>query len=394
MNLLNNSRHVLVLDIGTTGIKAIIFDDKFNIIARAYEKLNKFFPKPGWVEQDPKEFITVAKKVLSAVIEQSGLGENDFLGLGVTNQRETTILWDKETGEAVCPAIVWEDNRTAEFCREIDKKFGRVIELKTGLSANPYFSASKIWWILENVSTARGLLKNGRLLFGTVDSWALWNISKNKERQTDFTNAARTLLFNIKTLEWDSELLEIFGVESSLLPQVLSSSANFGIMNKDILGFEMPVLAICGDQQASMFAAGAEIGTTKITYGTGAFISQIIGRDFLIRKPFFTTLAVSADSTAPLYMLEAKIEGCGQKVDQLLKENKNLNEFIGQLARQTDAYIKKLPLVPKEIILDGGITQAEDIIKIQSQISGAPAKRQNIFDGASLGMALLINKAK
>ncbi len=402
-------KYFLVLDIGTTGVKAIVFDSSFNLKKRVYLPLKKSFPQPGWVEQNPQELVKTSQKALRQVIKESGLSGNDFYGLGITNQRETTILWDKKTGQPVYPAIVWEDNRTKEFCQGIKKEWGTMVRKKTGLEIDSYFSASKIRWILENSAEAKRVLRKKNLLFGTVDTWLLWNFTG--QHLTDYTNASRTLLFNIRTLKWDRELLKIFQIPAGLLPQVRPSRANFGRLKADVLGFSLPVMAICGDQQASFYAAlsssemrlprRSALGEAprndfcsiiKVTYGTGTFIMQDLGQRFLIKEPFFTTLVPNGQR--PHYALEAKITQGGKEAEALMKKPEELKKFLRQLTIQVDRYLKLLPQKPKEIVIDGGVSRFPDLAPLQEQISGLAIKKQRIYDGTALGVALIAASAK
>ena len=258
----------------------------------------------------------------------------------------------------------------------------------TGLQVDPYFSATKIDWILKNIPQAEKLIEKDRLIFGTVDTWVLWNLSQEKMHATDHTNAARTLLYNIKDLKWDDRLLDLFGVPKEILPDVLPSRSAYGHLHSNIVGAPLAIVAMCGDQQSSMYAVGNTTGQTKVTYGTGTFIMQVLGPDFRTKTPFFTTLI--PNTPRPSYALEAKIDCCGNKVDALLAKNKDLNPTIHKLALQVDEYIKALPKKPKEIIVDGGLTQAKDLVRIQSEISGIPVVKQTIFDGTALGVAKLV----
>ncbi|MBU2101370.1 hypothetical protein KKH05_01485 [Patescibacteria group bacterium] len=384
------SSHSLVLDIGTTGVKAFVFDNKLNVVSKSYLRLNKSHPKNGWVEQSPKEIIKKSISVMGSAIKEARAPLIGFSGLGITNQRETTILWDKETGTPIYPAIVWEDARTSNECSALKSRHQNLIKNKTGLSIDPYFSATKISWILKNVPKAQKLVDNERLLFGTVDAWVIWNLTQEKIHATDYTNASRTLLFNIKTLKWDEKLLKIFNVPISILPEIKHSRENYGHLKSTIVGAPLPILAVCGDQQASMYGAGKISGTTKATYGTGIFIMQNLGPSFRASKYFFTTLV--PNKPKPNYALEAKIENSAEKIDALLKKNKNLNPLIKKFAQKVDVYLKRLPRKPKVLIVDGGITQAPDLTRIQSEISGIPVKRQKIYDGTALGVAKLMKE--
>jgi glycerol kinase len=323
------------------------------------------------------------------VVKKSGLLEDAFIGLGIANQRETTILWNKNTGKPIYPAIVWEDIRTKKFCSQMQKKYGNIVRNKTGLVIDPYFSASKIWWILRNIPEAEQLVKKDNLIFGTVDSWILWNFLENHPHFTDYTNASRTLLFNIKTLAWDKELLKIFQIPAKILPTVKSSQFHFGNLKKDILGFPLAVLAVCGDQQASMYAAGVRKGTTKVTYGTGTFVMQIIGSRFATRDGFFTTLVPNAKQ--PLYALEMKINDTGKQIEQCLQKKVPLEAVLKEIAGKVNAIIKKLPIKPKILIADGGIIRDYQAISVQTAVSKIFVKPQSIYDGTAFGVAKLIN---
>ncbi|MDP3697842.1 MAG: FGGY family carbohydrate kinase [Candidatus Taylorbacteria bacterium] len=382
-------KYTLVLDAGTTGMKGFVFDADYVVVASAYEKLQKSHLSKGWVEQDPEEIISKARKVLSEVIKTSNLNKKDLIGFGITNQRETTIVWRKSTGEPVYPAIVWEDTRTSEYCARLKEKHERSIRQRTGLYIDPYFSASKIWWILNNVPETGELAKKKDLLFGTVDTWILWNLCDGQPHITDYTNASRTLLFDIRRLKWDSKISKIFGVPSHILPKVQPSQSIFGSLADDVVGFELPIMAVCGDQQASLYAIGISPGTTKATYGTGVFIMQSLGESMDILDPFFTTLIPSRGEA--YYALEAKVSGYGE-IKSLLKKPKKLKAVLEKLANDTGEYIKKMPFMPKELIVDGGITRLEQLVSIQAKVIGIPVNRQEISDGTALGVAKLISE--
>ncbi|MEK7187607.1 MAG: FGGY family carbohydrate kinase [Patescibacteria group bacterium] len=384
--------NILVLDVGTTGVKGLVFNAVFEPIAQSYHTLKKTKKQRGWVEQDPEEILRVSQIALRNTLEKSRVPQQSIIGLGLANQRETTILWDKKTGRAIYPAIVWEDERTKTHCARL-KQHETLIRMKTGLKLDPYFSATKIQWILEHVPTAKPLLQKNRLLFGTVDTWILWHFLDGHPHSTDYTNASRTLIFNIKTLRWDADLLKLFGIPKTILPRVKPSSSRFGRMKKSLLGFPLPVLAVCGDQEASLFAAGEKKGVTKITYGTGAFVSQIIGSRFMSREPFFTTLAAHLGKK-PLYILEAKVNDCGKTVQEALRHPRTLEKTVRKIAREIARYTKKLPLTPQYIMLDGGVTRYEGLKNIQASASGTPTELQRTYNGTALGVAKLVAKQK
>lgn len=382
----------LVLDVGTTGVKAFVFDQHLAIKGKAYRRLKKQVPHRGWVEQSPDALLKACIAVLQEVVTQTNTRVSDCVGLGITNQRETTILWDNKTGKPVYPAIVWEDQRTKKWCRARRPSIGQMIRRKTGLELDSYFSASKIRWILDHVPSAKHLLAKDRLAFGTVDTWLLWNLCQNHPHLTDETNAARTLLFSLKTRQWDNDLLNAFTVPASLLPNVLPSKSLYGKLDPAILGQALPVGAICGDQQASMYAAmglqGSAKRTTKATYGTGIFVMQSLGKQLTINPSFFTTLLPSQED--PSYVLEAKIEGAAKAVDRSLKHPESLQRCLLGLAKKVDLLIRKLPHAPDRLIIDGGITRDGLIAEIQSRVSGIPVIAQPVFDGTALGVARLL----
>ncbi|MBI2475403.1 hypothetical protein HYV69_03190 [Candidatus Uhrbacteria bacterium] len=377
--------YVLVLDVGTTGIKAFVFDNKCQIKSRSYKKISKNRPKKGWVEQDPNEIFRVSRLVLRKAVKNAHVDPKKILGIGITNQREATVVWNRKTGKPVYPVIGWEDNRTSAFCAKLKKFHGRFIRERTGLKSDAYFSASKIRWILQNVS-------GEDLAFGTIDSWLIWNLCENHPHVTDETNASRTLLFDIRKRKWSEELLALFQIHKDILPKVFSSRSNFGNLQKDILGFSIPVLAVCGDQQASAYAAVrsqpvSRANVTKVTYGTGVFVVQTIKR-FVLHLNFFTTLVPTRKGVS--FALESKIEKSGEKVTSLLSSPNKLRIYLRSLALDVDRLIKKLPTRPIELVVDGGISRDGLVVNIQKEISNIPVLQQKIYDGTALGTAMLV----
>lgn len=262
--------YILALDLGTTGNKALAFDKEGNVVASAYLEFTQIFPKEGWVEHSPAEIWETTKKVMSTVIEK--VRAENIISIGITNQRETTIIWDKETGKPLYNAIVWQCRRTEGICKQFSEH-KTLIKEKTGLFLDPYFSATKIKWLIDNVENVKSAVKDKKALFGTVDSWILYNLTDGKVHATDVTNASRTMLFNINTLKFDEELLELFDIPENILPQVYPSDHLFGYTDKNIFGKEIPISGIIGDQQASLFAHGGwREGLVKNTYGTGLFM--------------------------------------------------------------------------------------------------------------------------
>ncbi|OHA58242.1 MAG: hypothetical protein A2571_03225 [Candidatus Vogelbacteria bacterium RIFOXYD1_FULL_44_32] len=384
----SKQKKFLVLDVGTTGVKGIVFADDGTVLAKSYRFLKKNHPKKGWVEQDPMEMVSASIFVLRNALDLAKLTATDITACGITNQRETTILWDKNTGLPVCPAIVWEDNRTKDWCDDLAQKHGPLVREKTGLLIEPYFSASKIRWILKNSAQAEKLKREGNLLFGTVDSWILWNLSDEAVHATDYTNASRTLLYDIKEKKWNSELLEIFSIPSNILPQVLDSAGRFGSLRRDIVSGEIPIGAIIGDQEASAVAAALERGVTKVTYGTGAFIAQGLGQNFELHDGFYTTLVPGL--YGPEYMLEAKVSGYGDQVGKYLKDPVKLKEVLESLTKEVGQVLERLPLPVSKVMADGGITQAEFLLAEQERVSGIKMVKQKIYDGTSLGVLYLL----
>lgn len=379
-------KYVLVLDVGTTGIKAFVFDEKGVIVAQAKRAIGEIRLHPGHVEQDPSEMVRLSREVLAEAVSASNKKEDDFLGVGITNQRETIIAWDKKTSWPIYPAIVWKDTRTSEQCRELAEKEGDRVMKKTGLPILPYFSASKIGWLLRNVPEVRLAAERKCLACGTVDAWVLWNLTEEQIFSTDATNATRTLLCNIQTKQWDDELLRIFNISKEILPEIKKTRNNYGLLKKEILGFSLPILAVCGDQQASLFATGNTKGTTKITYGTGTFIMQIIGEEFSVRDGFFTTITADGKN----YALEAKVERGAKEVSKLLADKPALEKYLKEIVVDVDEVIEKLPRKPAEIIIDGGVMRDGIVGKLQEEISGIKIREQSLFDGTALGMARLV----
>ena len=287
-------KYILALDQGTTSSRAMVFNKDGNIVALAQKEFTQYYPQPGWVEHNAKEIWSSQATVLAEAVLKAGIKAIDIAAIGITNQRETTILWDRETGAPVYNAIVWQDRRTADFCDELKKKGKeKMIQEKTGLLIDAYFSATKIKWILDNVEGAREKAGNGELAFGTVDSWLLWNLTGGTVHVTDITNASRTMLFNIHTQQWDDELLGLFDIPHELLPEVKSSSEVYGETSRQLLAAKIPVAGIAGDQQAALFGQMCtQKGMVKNTYGTGCFMLMNIGDKPIISKnKLITTIA-------------------------------------------------------------------------------------------------------
>ena len=285
-------QYILALDQGTSSSRAIVFDHEGNICSTAQMEFTQYFPKPGWVEHNPMEIWSSEAAVIAEAITKIGINGKDIAGIGITNQRETTIVWDAETGEPVYNAIVWQDRRTSEFCDTLRDKADFIRE-KTGLIIDAYFSGTKIRWILDNVPGAREKAEAGKLRFGTVDSWLVWQLTRGEVHVTDVSNASRTMLFNINTLEWDKELLELLDIPASMMPEVRSSSEVYGGTKTTIFAHEVPIGGIAGDQQAALFGQMCtEPGSVKNTYGTGCFLLMNTGeKPILSRNNLLTTVA-------------------------------------------------------------------------------------------------------
>jgi len=278
MNFKN--KYVLAIDQGTTSSRAIIFNHQGEIVTISQKDFQQYFPKPGWVEHDPNEIWYSQSSVIKEAMAKADLTDKNIACIGITNQRETTVVWDRETGFPVYNAIVWQDRRTADFCEELKSKgYAELIQEKTGLIIDAYFSATKIKWILENVKGIRERAERGELCFGTIDSWLIWKLSKGEKHLTDVSNASRTMLFNIHTLTWDKELLAIFSIPESMLPEVKSSSEIYCETKSPLFSSGIPVAGIAGDQQAALFGQLClEEGMTKTTYGTGCFMVMNTGK--------------------------------------------------------------------------------------------------------------------
>jgi len=284
---------VLAIDLGTTGNRVIAFDRGLNIAAKKYREFPQYFPKSGWVEHDPMDILACVHKLLKEIMDDAKI-KLHVAAIGITNQRETTVLWDRKTGKPIYNAIVWQDRRTAEICDKLKNRgYEKLIRQKTGLLLDAYFSATKIQWLLDHVPGARKKAINGDILFGTVDTWILWNLTKGKIHATDFSNASRTMLFNIKSLKWDDALLKLFNVPKNILPEVKSSSGLFGYTDKTFLGKAIPITGVAGDQQAALFGQACfNPGDMKITYGTGCFLNMNTGKKPVCSKnKLLTTIA-------------------------------------------------------------------------------------------------------
>ena len=313
------SKYILSLDQGTTSSRAIIFDKKGSMISVAQKEFTQFFPQPGWVEHDANEIWSTQLGVATEAILKAGLTIHDIAGIGITNQRETAVVWDRSTSQPVCNAIVWQDRRTAAYCDEL-KKDGSAVMLKekTGLVTDAYFSATKVKWILDHVDGAREKAERGELCFGTIDSWLIWKLTNGKVHATDVSNASRTLLFNIHTMQWDEALLKLFNIPASMLPEVRSSSEVYGYTQNLLTAADIPVCGIAGDQQAALFGQMCiHPGMVKNTYGTGCFMLMNTGnKPVTSQNNLLTTVAWKINGEVQ-YALEGSVFIAGAVVQWL-----------------------------------------------------------------------------
>jgi glycerol kinase len=329
---------ILALDQGTTSSRAILFDQEGLILTTAQKEFTQFFPSPGWVEHDPMEIWSTQIGVASEVISKHGIEQFDIAAIGITNQRETTVIWNKITGLPIYNAIVWQDRRTADFCDQL-KQAGKqaLIQEKTGLIIDAYFSASKIKWILDHVEGARAQAEKGELCFGTIDSWLVWKFTKGAQHITDATNASRTMLYNIHELKWDTSLLELFDIPISILPEVKSSSEVYGHTDLLVTNQQIPIAGIAGDQQAALFGQICTApGMVKNTYGTGCFMLMHTGEKAVISKNnLLTTIALQRNGKT-FYALEGSVF-IGGAVVQWLRDGLNIirdSDQVESLAAQ------------------------------------------------------------
>lgn len=333
-------KYILSLDQGTTSSRAILFNKYGEIVHQAQKEFTQIFPKPGWVEHNANEILGSILSVIAACLTESQIQPQQIAAIGITNQRETTVIWDKESGEPIYNAIVWQSRQTSDICDELTAKgYNDLFRNKTGLLIDAYFSGTKVKWILDNVEGARKKAKQGKLLFGTIDTWLVWKLTGEKIHVTDYSNAARTLMFNIHDLKWDDELLEILQIPRSLLPEVKSSSERYGLTDpRHFFGEAVPIAGIAGDQQAALFGQACfEEGMAKNTYGTGCFMLMNTGRKAVTSKNgLLTTIAWGIDGKIT-YALEGSIFVAGSAI-QWLRDG--LRMF--QDASDSEGYAKKV----------------------------------------------------
>ncbi|QUX91526.1 glycerol kinase [Marinomonas sp. A3A] len=343
-----NKPYIVSLDQGTTSSRAIIFDHNANIVATSQREFSQYFPQSGWVEHDPMEIWSSQSSVLAEVLAKTGIQPDQLAAIGITNQRETAIVWDKKTGRPIYNAIVWQCRRTAAICDELKARgLEDYVRENTGLVIDAYFSGTKVKWILDNVEGAREKADNGELLFGTVDSWLIWNMTRGRVHVTDYTNASRTMLFNIKTLEWDKRMLEELGIPESMLPEVKGSSEIYGDTNiggKD--GTRVPIAGIAGDQQSALFGQlCVKEGMAKNTYGTGCFLLMNTGtKPVQSHHGLITTLAVGAKGEVN-YALEGSVFMGGATIQWLrdelgiIRDAQDTDYFAAKVADSNGVYL-------------------------------------------------------
>lgn len=447
------AKYILALDQGTTSSRAIVFDKQGNIISVAQKEFTQYFPKPGWVEHDPIEIWSTQTGVAAEAIAKKGLNVENIAAIGITNQRETVLVWDKNTGKPIYNAIVWQDKRTSDYCDEL-KNQGKndLVRQKTGLVIDSYFSGTKVKWILDNVSGAREKAEAGELILGTIDTWLVWNFTKGEQHITDVSNASRTMLFNINTMEWDDELLELLTIPKSMLPKVKSSSEVYGHTNSTFYDAKIPISGIAGDQQAALFGQMCtKPGMVKNTYGTGCFMLMNIGeKPIMSNNNLLTTVAWKINGKTT-YAFEGSIFIAGAVVQWLrdsLKIIRNSVEIeklassvkssegvyfvpafaglgaphwnqraqgtiFGLTRGSTDAHIARAALEAiayqtmdilkameadaeisiKELRVDGGATINNMLMQFQADVLNTETVRPKIVETTALGAAFLAGLA-
>ncbi|MGL5244976.1 MAG: glycerol kinase GlpK [Sarcina sp.] len=330
---------IMALDQGTTSSRCILFNNDGKVISMAQKEFTQFYPNPGWVEQDGMEIWSTQYGVAIEAMAKVGVTIDDIHCIGIANQRETTLIWDKETGVPIHNALVWQCRRTAKYCDEL-KALGyeNIIKEKTGLRLDAYFSASKIKWLLDNIDGARKKAEEGKLIFGTIDTWLLWNLTKGKVHATDYTNASRTLLFNINTLKWDEELIKLFNIPKSILPNAYPSSHKFGKVDKSVFGKDIFISGIAGDQQASLFGQACfKEGSIKNTYGTGCFMLMNTGRKRIDSKNGLLTTIAWGIGNKVYYALEGSVFVAGAAIKWLKDEMRMIKS-----PEETEMYAKRV----------------------------------------------------
>jgi glycerol kinase len=450
---MSKPRYVLALDQGTTSSRAIVFGRAGEIIATAQKEFPQIYPQPGWVEHDPFAIWSSQNATAAEALSKANLGKGDIAAVGVTNQRETTLVWDRETGQPIYNAIVWQDRRTADYCAQLKRDGAEPsVTEKTGLRIDPYFSGTKVRWILENVKGARARADAGKLAFGTVDTWLLWQLTAGKQHVSDVTNASRTLLYNIRTGDWDADMLKLLGVPRSMLPTVKSSSEVYGEVSANLHPAGVPIAGIAGDQQAALFGQACFTpGMAKNTYGTGCFLLMNTGEKAVpSRNNLLTTIAWRIGGKTE-YALEGSVFIAGAAVQwlrdelQLVKSARELDElassvpdagglflvpaFAGLGAPHWDPYARGIAvgitrgtnrahfcraaieaiafqsadlircmekdsgINLKELRVDGGASRSQPLMQFQADLLGTPVVRPKNVETTAMGAAYLAGLA-
>ncbi len=343
-------KYILALDQGTTSSRAIVFDKQGRVCGKAQQEFKQIYPKPGWVEHDPHDIYGSQVGVISEALIRAGVSVDSIAAIGITNQRETTFVWERATGRPVYNAIVWQCRRTAGYCEELKRDgLADMIYQKTGLVLDAYFSATKLKWILDNVPGARGRAEKGELLFGTVDTYLMWQLSKGKIFATDYTNASRTMLFNIHTLKWDDDLLQLFDIPRGMLPEVYPSGHNFGLTDDAFIGREIPICSVVGDQQAALFGhLAVNSGDVKNTYGTGCFLLMNTGDKAVHSTNGLVTTLAAGITDKPQYVLEGSVF-IGGAINQWLRDEMRMIKS----AKETENYAVRVPSTDGVYVVPG-----------------------------------------
>ena len=343
-------KYILALDQGTTSSRAIVFDKQGRVCGKAQQEFKQIYPKPGWVEHDPHDIYGSQVGVISEALIRAGVSVDSIAAIGITNQRETTFVWERATGRPVYNAIVWQCRRTADYCEELKRDgLADMIYQKTGLVLDAYFSATKLKWILDNVPGARVRAEQGELLFGTVDTYLMWQLSKGKIFATDYTNASRTMLFNIHTLKWDDDLLQLFDIPRGMLPEVYPSGHNFGLTDDAFIGREIPICSVVGDQQAALFGhLAVNSGDVKNTYGTGCFLLMNTGDKAVLSTNGLVTTLAAGITDKPQYVLEGSVF-IGGAINQWLRDEMRMIKS----AKETENYAVRVPSTDGVYVVPG-----------------------------------------
>ena len=343
-------KYILALDQGTTSSRAIVFDKQGRVCGKAQQEFKQIYPKPGWVEHDPHDIYGSQVGVISEALIRAGVSVDSIAAIGITNQRETTFVWERATGRPVYNAIVWQCRRTADYCEELKRDgLADMIYQKTGLVLDAYFSATKLKWILDNVPGARERAEKGELLFGTVDTYLMWQLSKGKIFATDYTNASRTMLFNIHTLKWDDDLLQLFDIPRGMLPEVYPSGHNFGLTDDAFIGREIPICSVVGDQQAALFGhLAVNSGDVKNTYGTGCFLLMNTGDKAVFSTNGLVTTLAAGITDKPQYVLEGSVF-IGGAINQWLRDEMRMIKS----AKETENYAVRVPSTDGVYVVPG-----------------------------------------